>query len=138
MCHRSHLEDCLWAKMIRGLRAGVVLITLGTPDLGKEVEQNFGLVSNHNYAVLNLKVENSQAFVLIKNPWREPTVWQKDDDTSLNLVSNTTASRGDLNPGAFWIPYEEVFKYFHWAYLNWNPGVFKYREDIHFSWDVRR
>jgi hypothetical protein len=124
--------------MIRGLRAGVVLITLGTPDLGKEVEQNFGLVSNHNYAVLDLKLENSQAFVLIKNPWREPTVWQKDTDTSLNSVSNTPASRGDLNAGAFWIPYEEVFKYFHWAYLNWNPGLFKYREDIHFSWDVRR
>src|ERR1700761_7442319 len=106
MCHRSHLEDCLWAKMIRGLRAGVVLITLGTPDLGKDVEHSFGLVSNHNYAVLDLKIENSQALVLVKNPWREPTVWQKDADTKPNSDSPTSAPGGDLSPGAFWIPYE--------------------------------
>lgn len=32
--------------------------------------------------------------------------------------------------------YEQVLQNFENLYLNWNPGLFKHREDIHFSWDL--
>lgn len=31
---------------------------------------------------------------------------------------------------------EQVLQNFENLYLNWNPGLFKYREDIHFTWDL--
>lgn len=133
----AHLEDCLWAKMMRGLKTGTVLVTLGTSNLGKDVELEFGLVSNHNYAVLDLKVEDNIAYVLIKNPWREPTIWQTIGDESMKSTSKSKRQQM-LNPGTFWIPYMEIFKYFHWGYLNWNPGLFEFRNDIHFTWKIPR
>lgn len=31
---------------------------------------------------------------------------------------------------------ESVLQNFENLYLNWNPGIFRYREDIHFTWDL--
>ena len=44
----------------------------------------------------------------------------------------------DTEPGTFWMNIHDVFQHFESLYLNWNPGLFSYREDIHFSWDLIR
>ena len=64
------------------------------------------------------EVEEEKPFLLIKNPWRQPTIWQKDREED----STKSRCKSDLCSGTFWIPYQEVFKYFNWAYLNPRPS----------------
>ena len=40
------------------------------------------------------------------------------------------------HPTTFWIGLEQVIRHFESLYLNWNPGLFRYRQDIHFEWTI--
>jgi calpain-7 len=124
---------------MRGLKTSTLMVTIGTGTLEKEKEKHLGLVSNHNYAVLDLKIEDDVAFALIKNPWREPTIWQADQDSKADRKPSDDASKKDdyISPGTFWIPYND-FRRFRWAYLNWSPSLFNYRQDTHVTWDIPR
>jgi hypothetical protein len=39
-----------------------------------------------------------------------------------------------MMPGTFWMDWNSMFQYFENMYINWNPGLFLYRQDLHFSW----
>jgi calpain-7 len=116
-------EDFLWPKMWGGIKSQTLLVTFGTSDLDPISEKAYGLAAKHAYAVLDVKVENNEALVLLKNPWNEETktIWQP----------------GKIS-GTFWIPFHESRRHFKWAYLNWYPGIFKHRKDLHFIWNIAR
>jgi calpain-7 len=116
-------EDFLWPKMWGGLKSRTLLVTFGTSDLDPVSEKAYGLAAMHAYAVLDIKVENDEALVLLKNPWNDET--------------KTIWPSGDIS-GTFWIPFHESRRHFKWAYLNWYPGIFKHREDLHFVWNIVR
>ncbi|KAL8659294.1 MAG: hypothetical protein Q9226_000509 [Calogaya cf. arnoldii] len=52
------------------------------------------------------------------------------------LGKNIAGSLQDTEPGTFWMNLHDIFQHFESMYLNWNPGLFSYKEDIHFSWDT--
>ncbi|KAI9666370.1 MAG: cysteine protease [Bathelium mastoideum] len=153
----------LWKRMYKGFINGDVLITMGTGQMSDQVEHEIGLAGQHDYAVLDLQEKDNQCLLLLKNPWYEGTCWKgtiseppkpdgspvsglvdglvvgSNDSLSVDPKPETPSSlttNSALQPGTFWIDLQSVMQHFESIYLNWNPGLFSHRQDIHFSWDL--
>ncbi len=115
-------------------------------------EVGLGLAGEHNYAVLDLKERGEYRYALIKNPWSKGTVWKgvlpgddiesgngdaADQGVPTKLFVSNLHDASSLGPGIFWMDFDSIFQSFESLYLNWNPALFPYREDIHFFWDLR-
>lgn len=85
--------------------------------------------------------------LLVKNPWAEGRGWRGPQppvgpvvDKSLSSDSSDSLYRGpteeQLHPSTFWIPLGQLIQNFERLYLNWNPGLFSYRQDVHFEWKI--
>lgn len=122
--------DDIWGRLYRPFSYGDVVLTIGTGNLTEVEQQELGLVSEHDYAILDMKEIGGRRQFLLKNPWAgaAPKLLQSSGTQDNNAPS--------LSPGVFWMDCEQVLQNFENLYLNWNPGLFKYREDIHFTWDL--
>ncbi|KAJ5156997.1 uncharacterized protein N7482_008097 [Penicillium canariense] len=133
-----HNEDAtseeIWKRLYQAFSYGDVVLTIGTGKLTEREQQGLGLVSEHDYAILHMKENNGRRQFLLKNPWAgaEPSIIQ----TSRLEPAASANPSSPLSPGTFWMDCEQVFQNFENLYLNWNPGLFKHREDIHFTWDL--
>ncbi|KAK4540862.1 hypothetical protein LTR36_008804 [Oleoguttula mirabilis] len=152
--------DRFWSRMLNAFNYGDVLITMGTGKMSSRTERELGLASEHDYAVLDLREVDSQRLLLIKNPWCEGTSWRGrfkqnergdikpkeaaeqsliefDDDTEPVQSSRDLLNADEqLSPGTFWMDLDNVIQHFESIYLNWNPGLFAHRQDMHFAWDL--
>lgn len=132
--HEDVTSEQLWRRLSGAFQHGDVLLTVGTGKLTETEQKGYGLASEHDYAVLDLMESHGRRHFLIKNPWAEAN---RGVDVGLQYLS--TDSQGDapsLSPGTFWMDCEKVLQIFENLYLNWNPRLFKYREDVHFTWDL--
>ncbi|KAH1301617.1 hypothetical protein KXW28_003228 [Aspergillus fumigatus] len=132
--HEDVTSDQIWRRLFRSFQYGDVLLTIGTGKLTEKEEEELGLVSEHDYAVLDMKEFNGRRQMLVKNPWAG--VHTASGRTENSLESHAPHDRSSLSPGTFWMDCEMVFQNFENLYLNWNPSLFKYRQDIHFTWDL--
>ncbi|KAL8781535.1 MAG: hypothetical protein Q9194_000297 [Teloschistes cf. exilis] len=143
----------LWCRILKAFGFGDVLVTLGTGRMSNVESENTGLTSEHDYAVIDLAERNGKRMLLIKNPWSQPGGWTVNVTTTDEAADTTNdeepgsfrkveaqrdARVGERcsEPGNFWMDINDVFQYFESLYLNWNPGLFSHREDIHFSWNL--
>lgn len=125
------------------------MITLGTGKLTIREEADLGLVGEHDYAILDMRESRSQRLLLVKNPWCDGMAWKGPrrkpadehleadtwtEDLRESLETATGNSRTKL--GTFWMALEDVIQNYESLYLNWNPGLFRYRQDLHFSWTI--
>ncbi|KAL8986363.1 MAG: hypothetical protein Q9205_000143 [Flavoplaca limonia] len=147
-------HDALWRRVSRAFSYGDVLITLGTGKITNVEESETGLISEHDYAVIDLRECDQQNMFLVKNPWSEGGKWTAyaqggGDHNPSDFVRQDSMSDPTLgkNPdgksqveelGTFWMNIYDIFQHFESMYLNWNPGLFSYKEDVHFSWDLTR
>ncbi|KAL2823157.1 hypothetical protein BDW59DRAFT_149014 [Aspergillus cavernicola] len=127
--------DQIWSRLFKLFHSGDVLLTIGTGKLTEREQKELGLVSEHDYAILDMKESKGCRQILVKNPWAGADVVyaalfteSEPGDPSYNLPS--------LSPGSFWMDCGKVLQNFENLYLNWNPGLFKHQEDIHFAWDL--
>ena len=135
------IPNLFWRRIFNAHNYGDVLMTIGTGRLTRREEQGLGLASEHDYAIIDLKEVDDRRLFLIKNPWSERSSWKGRDafETELHAGPDTAAlafQSESLPPGTFWMELDEVLRNFETVYLNWNPGLFAYREDVHFSWDL--
>ncbi|KAL8733829.1 MAG: hypothetical protein Q9166_001817 [cf. Caloplaca sp. 2 TL-2023] len=125
-----------------------------TGKISKTEERMLGLVSEHDYAVVDLQERDGRGMFLVKNPWSEagggsaraekgPAQSIDDDDDQLEHSNSRSGEepKSDRDQrgsdcGAFWMNISDVFQHFEALYLNWNPGLFSYKQDVHFSWDL--
>ncbi|KAA8893689.1 hypothetical protein FN846DRAFT_977737 [Sphaerosporella brunnea] len=148
--------SALWRRISNAWATGDVLVTLGTGRLTTKEEIILGLIGEHDYAVLEMKEEDGQRMMLVKNPWSDGTVWKgtptaddeddqdfdapspPDSESGLNMAASEKAfpSREPLKPGVFWISLENICRNFASLYLNWNPTLFTHIHESHFSWDL--
>ena len=144
-------RQMLWRRVSNAFSYGDVLITMGTGKLTENEERGLGLAGEHDYAVIELKEDKGQPLFLVKNPWSSGQVWKGQvryqspaasiDEKEVSFkrhedVMSSPASSSFLAPGTFWMPFNDVFQSFESLYLNWNPGLFSCREDVHFRWDL--
>jgi hypothetical protein len=131
--HDDSTSDEIWGRLYNAFYHGDVVLTIGTGKLTEREEQGLALVSEHDYAILDMKEIQGRRQFLLKNPWAgaEPNI-QNASTADLDRSHDKSL----LSPGTFWMDCEQVLLNFEHLYLNWNPGLFKYREDIHFTWDL--
>ena len=116
-------------------------------------ERELGLEGQHSYVVLDLKETDHDRLLLVKNPWVEGKGWRGPRPPAAPVLDSSTSSAGSKNsleayhrdsvptlerphPTTFWIGLQQVIQHFESLYLNWNPGLFRYRQDIHFEWTI--
>ena len=117
--------------MYNAFNFGDVLATLGTGKLSA-FERNRMLANEHDYAVVDMKEDKpGKRSFLIKNPWANSGHWQNSSDQD-------DKSQHEFLPGHFWMDTHEIVQSFKYMYLNWNPGLFSYRQDLHFTWDLQK
>ena len=144
-------SNTLWRRTFSAFNYGDVLITLGTGKLTPNEEEGLGLAGEHDYAVINMIESEGQQLFLVKNPWSKGTVWKGhiyasnamteypngfSDLCVTGMPRTSTIDSEPTAPGTFWMGLNDVFQSFESLYLNWNPGLFRHREDIHFKWDL--
>lgn len=94
-------------------------------------EAELGLVSQHDYAVVQLKEMEGRRMLLVKNPWSNGLVWKhRSEETNLPRLDAI------LDPGSFWIDLDQVMQNFESMYFNWNPDIFSHHQDVHFIWKI--
>ncbi|KAL3481193.1 hypothetical protein BJX99DRAFT_180328 [Aspergillus californicus] len=127
--------DEIWSRLFRSFHNGHVLLTIGTGNLTEREQKELGLVSEHDYAILDMKESNGRRQLLVKNPWAgADAVYGAllTEPEPSDLSSNSPS----LSPGSFWMDCGKVLQNFENLYVNWNPGLFSHQEDIHFTWDL--
>lgn len=139
--------------MYKAFLYGDVLVTAGTGKMSTKQEREFGLEGQHSYVVLDMKETDHDRLLLVKNPWVEGMGWRGPRPPAVSILDSTTSSGGSNtnleayhrdsiptrdrpHPTTFWIGLEQVIQHFESLYLNWNPGLFRYRQDIHFEWTI--
>ncbi|KUJ12683.1 cysteine proteinase [Mollisia scopiformis] len=133
----------LWHRVHNSFVYGDVMLTLGTGGLSHREERELGLAGEHDYAILDMKEVGKQRMMLVKNPWCDGMIWKGSqvkvdsagDEWSKELRDALPTSNPP-SPGTFWMSFEDVVQHFESLYLNWNPGLFLYRQDHHFSWTI--
>ena len=130
--------DRLWEEVVKHFQEGNVLITIGTGKLPRRQQRQLGLAAEHDYAVLDINSGGDTKEMLIKNPWADGDVWtgaaRRRPNQNSDAASEDIPDPQAMMPGTFWMDFNSVFQYFENLYLNWNPGLFSHREDLHFSW----
>ncbi|CZT02038.1 related to calpain-like protease palBory [Rhynchosporium agropyri] len=134
----------LWRRIHKSFSFGDIMVTLGTGKLSRKEEKALGLAGEHDYAILDMKEVGSQRLMLVKNPWCDGMVWRGSHFSASNDFEKTWTSElqdalpleAPLSPGTFWMSFEDVSQHFDSLYLNWNPGLFRHRQDHHFSWTI--
>ena len=139
-------QDELWNTLCSSFMNGDILLTMGTGKLPKREQRLLGLASEHDYAVLDLKQNGDSREMLIKNPWSDGDVWhgaarrrpnpspESSPGVSVTeLNKNSVSDNGEMTPGTFWMEFRSVFQHFENIYINWNPCLFSYRQDLHFT-----
>ncbi|KAK2747515.1 cysteine protease [Myotisia sp. PD_48] len=140
--HQENMTGAfLWQRLFSHFNSGNVLLTLGTGKLTTQEESELGLVSLHDYAVLNMKENEGGRQFLIKNPWAAGAVWKGSGQLGAEYASDTGSESGSVHPsstapGTFWMNLDDILQNFDNLYINWNPALFKFRQDIHFRWDL--
>lgn len=125
---------------------------MGTGKLTSNEEEGLGLAGEHDYAVIDMKELGGQQLLLVKNPWSKGTVWKghiyphgdavvESTKGFYDLCMNETSATSKMDteplaPGTFWMGLNDIFQSFESMYLNWNPGLFSHKEDIHFRWNL--
>ncbi|PWY86995.1 cysteine proteinase [Aspergillus heteromorphus CBS 117.55] len=125
----------LWRRLFKPFRKGDVLLTIGTGRLTEREQKEVGLVSEHDYAILDMREQRDRRQILVKNPWAGDDTMVADIANRFGLTDMPHNSSSSF-PGTFWMDCESVLQHFENLYLNWNPATFRYREDIHFTWDL--
>ncbi|RAL08168.1 calpain-like protease PalBory [Aspergillus homomorphus CBS 101889] len=129
--HEDVTGEQLWRRLFNAFRMGDVLLTIGTGSLTEREQEELGLVSEHDYAILDMKETKNRRQMLVKNPWAGD--YNHDSNSEINSGYGDTFH---ISPGTFWMDCEDVLQNFENLYLNWNPALFRYRQDIHFTWDL--
>ena len=126
----------MWRRVAKAYGYGDVLITIGTGKLSSREQEAFGLAGEHAYAVLDVSEENGRRRMLVKNPWVDGKAWTKLAGDHYSDEDETRESSRVGAPGTFWMDWNDVLQYFEAMHLSWNPGLFTYRQDRHFSWTL--
>lgn len=137
-------RSALWRRLSTAFKYGDALVTIGTGKMSRREEVGSGLIGEHDYAIVDMKEHQGQHLSLVKNPWSDGTVEKSGsksshdpllDDVVVNKHADDPETEAPIK-GRFWMNLDHIFQSFESIYVNWNPGLFRHRQDLHFQWDL--
>lgn len=126
-----------WKKLLDGNRFGTCLCTASTGN----IENNSGLISNHAYAILDVKEAFGEHLLLIKNPWNK-TKWNgkfsREKDWSKDLIKELKIENSYFTQdnGLFWIDFVTLCNHFESIHFSWNTDQFQNKITYHEKWNM--
>ncbi|KAK9472441.1 uncharacterized protein V1510DRAFT_417527 [Dipodascopsis tothii] len=118
----------VWSRVHQSWKYNDVLVTVGTGRLAKIEEEQLGLVTEHDYAIVDLvELDDGTRLMLLKNPWSEGV-----SPVGAKYQGHPKLADRPVPAGAFWLDFESIYTNFNSLYLNWNPCLFKHRLATHF------
>lgn len=125
----------LWNRIFNHFHKGNLMACLGTGSISAIEASALGLISDHDYAILDLReivnsqTNTSQRIALIKNPW----IHEKETRVTSPIQLPPEVAPSSPN-GSFWITFESICLRFNSLYLNWNPELFPHSHKLNFLW----
>lgn len=156
--HAGFQREKTWNRFHAAWRAGKCMATVGT---GKATSQQqgttvlliSGLVSSHNYAILDVFEFGSRRYVKLMNPWRtaagirpalaiSPAEEQRISDLAsledrlgqVNIVSKSAGEEASSPSSTFVITWDDLCSHFDSLFLNWDPKLFNNNVTVHSCW----
>ena len=133
----------LWRRLSTAFKYGDALVTIGTGKMSGREEVGSGLIGEHDYAIVDMREHQGQHLSLVKNPWSNGTVDRSGSKSSPDPLLDEAVNKHADDPeteapikGTFWMNLDHMFQSFESIYVNWNPGLFRHRQDLHFQWDL--
>ncbi|CCF52376.1 hypothetical protein NDA14_005599 [Ustilago hordei] len=168
--HAGFQREKTWHRFLSAWRAGKCMATVGTgkapaPSGGtdKDVRQEdqglstitleSGLISSHNYAILDVLECNSRRYLKLMNPWRtaagvrpaiaipeyeEKRIYAESSSETLNAqlesLSLDAKDAQDAMSPTFTVTWDDLCSHFDSLFLNWDPKLFDNNVTVHSSW----
>lgn len=132
-------KEAVFRKLLDRFRKGDVLVTVATGEMTDAVADRAGLVSTHAYAMLDVREVEGLKLFLLKNPWSHlrwkgnySEIDQRNWTPELRrALKYDPENAQNFDNGVFWIDYDSLCQFFDVIYMNWNPGLFKYKPLLH-------
>jgi hypothetical protein len=135
--------DRIWQRLHSASNFGDCLVSISTTPLSEDQEDRYGLVSGHAYAVLRVvELDGGLRLLKVKNPWcrvrwkgryapGDTKRWTPRLRQALQYDPEAAVQQDN---GIFWMDYDAVRRFFATMHLNWNPGLFRFRRQVHGRW----
>lgn len=127
----------IWKKLLDGHRFGHCLCTISTGN----IDDDSGLISNHAYAILDIKEVYGEHMLQIKNPWNK-TKWNgkfsREKEWSKDLLRELKIDKNYFSQdnGVFWIDFGTLCKMFQSLHFSWNTDIFQNKIIYHEKWNM--
>lgn len=127
----------LWNRIYKHFHDGNLMVCVGTGPISPKEASALGLISDHDYAILDLReIEEtkeavSKRIALIKNPWVHDQENRITSPIRLDPKDSPEAPNG-----SFWVSFESLCLRFSSLYLNWNPDLFPNKQKLNFLWSI--
>ncbi|KAK9365485.1 hypothetical protein V1509DRAFT_633066 [Lipomyces kononenkoae] len=122
----------LWQRITVSWSYHDLLLAVGTGKLSRAEELSVGLISEHDYAILDLRVlDDGTKVVLIKN------TWPYGPNLDIPRPLRGFQEKLPVSSGSFWMEFSQLCIRFNSLYLNWNPELFRHKVQVHFEWSMR-
>ncbi|SPO27151.1 related to calpain-like protease PalBory [Ustilago trichophora] len=171
--HAGFQREKTWNRFHAAWRAGRCMATVGTGkapshhrdrSAGQANEElatitlESGLVSSHNYAILDVLERGSRRYVKLMNPWRTAAgirpaiaISAKEEQriyasSSAGPVSQTSledelgrmkvdaSEEVDSASPTFTVTWDDLCSHFDSLFLNWDPSLFDNNVTVHSNW----
>ncbi|KAJ1023469.1 hypothetical protein NDA16_003086 [Ustilago loliicola] len=167
--HAGFQREKTWHRFFSAWRDGKCMATVGTGkapsrrsdrDSAEQTEVGLatitldsGLVSSHNYAILDVIECNSRRYVKLMNPWRtaagirpaiavsvreEERIYADAASNALNAhlddLSLDHTEKEDSASPTFVVSWDDLCSHFDSLFLNWDPKLFDNNVTVHSSW----
>ncbi|CBQ72616.1 related to calpain-like protease PalBory [Sporisorium reilianum SRZ2] len=159
--HAGFQREKTWHRLLAAWRAGKCMATAGTgkgrgnaqsdQDVAATITLESGLISSHNYAILDVLACGSRRFVKLMNPWRtaagirpaiaisaeeEHRVYGSNEslDDKLGRITIEANEQEAAVPLTFTVTWDDFCSHFDSLFLNWDPNLFENNVTVHSSW----
>ena len=171
--HAGFQREKMWNRFFAAWRAGRCMATVGTgrapsrrsgraagqADEGlATITLDSGLVSSHNYAILDVLESGSRRYVKLMNPWRTAAgirpaiaISKKEErriqassfskpesqaplEQELEGLSLERGDEEDAPSPTFMVTWDDLCSHFDSLFLNWDPKLFDIQVTVHSSW----
>lgn len=168
--HAGFQRERSWTRFHTAWNAGQCMATAGTgkapprkqrsgesmsEDSLATITLDSGLISSHNYAILDVRTHGSRRYVKLMNPWRtaagirpaiaisteeERRIYADSASCNSSLVARLghvrlqEAGELDENSLTFTLSWDDFCSHFDSLFLNWDPKLFSNNVTVHSSW----